>query len=94
MICKNSQMDTQICKCPECYSPPGEKALAPVSGYAALVERWRRCSDGWTQKHHDLKPGLPAQADRAIVRAEIYSLCATELEEEMRHNDKLTDAPH
>jgi hypothetical protein len=35
MICKNSLMDTQICKCPECYSPPGGKALASVSGCAA-----------------------------------------------------------
>lgn len=46
MICKNSQMDTQICKCPECYSPPGEKALAPVSGSAkapcSLVDELKR----------------------------------------------------
>jgi hypothetical protein len=41
MICKNTMLDTQVCKCPECYSPPGEKALDPVSLLAAVIRKER-----------------------------------------------------
>lgn len=38
MICKNTMLDTQVCKCPECYSaPPGQKALAIIRKERQLI---------------------------------------------------------
>jgi hypothetical protein len=81
MICKNSLMDTQICKCPECYSPPGGKALASVSGSTA-----RRTLQTLIDTYKAYARDELRKRDEAAIRAAAYQIAVTDAEREL---DKL-----
>jgi hypothetical protein len=92
MICKNSLMDTQICKCHECYSPPGGKALASVSGCAAPVAKPRlqqAVEDFIWNVEHAYVAGY---GDIEAVCDASFREMKEALRAEAQHNDKLTDA--